>query len=390
MPGPPASSSSETPQPPGSSSVDGMPNDANVSHSGQGGDILGDNTTDLKARTFRKHVRSYRRIWRHQFTQTSVVKNRIPLYGDPVETDLYVVPLGNALTKSMLPSQWTAVVNDSCKIRIIKCAVRIYAISPFVTAAKQDFVQVQTTPNLYTYALVDRNYILPNYNVNEAQYDSGTTEIGVGVRDLKKWKLYPEPQTMIYLNNENRAYCHQNLNLYNHPDFQLVSQTDGLHVEWTNRAETEWFHPLMPWGTNFDPHFVKNILKPIVGGSEISQNAIGALKEMMAGYQTHFFMPNITWGGNPTVAPTVGYHNDSEGGFDRRPIGPFGSATATDTNTLGGGSKTVSGNLDTSKVSFGCASVGAYGSQCVRGCSAEYNTSKKVYEPVRKMRIRVT
>ena len=92
--------------------------------------------------------------------------------------------------------------------------------------------------------------------------------------------------------------------------------------------------------------------------------AVGALQNLIAGYTIHFWSPNITWGGNPSVAGTSD-RGDATHHFDAlHPCRAFKGATAFgDSDPDGAGHFDA---LNRSKQTLSRESVGAYGTQIVR------------------------
>ncbi|CAB4024164.1 Hypothetical predicted protein [Paramuricea clavata] len=143
--------------------------------------------------------------------------------------------------------------------KIKSVGVRCFAFPPYIVTTKQNINQVQSTPNLWFYSVVDHDYLFPGYNVNECIYDSGFNGL-FGTPELNNWAINCEPQ-MAYKTGVNALEIQpMNTNPFLHPAIQLIKQTEDFNFKW-DAEDHGWIHAAMPYLTNHEVGAAANYFK---------------------------------------------------------------------------------------------------------------------------------
>ena len=221
-----------------------------------------------------------------------------------------MIPWQNAFQKAVMPRQFEALAQESCRMRVDSIHCRIYAISPWAQVKTTTMAQTQTVPNMFFYLVHDDEHLLPGCNITPKCYDSGEDELGHGNAPLKPWKIPAFPQTCQIDEIGNLRFMEPNLNLFNHPSFQLVRQTDELNFSWKNSAYEDWFHPAFAFQPTANAHFMGALYN--VTSKDTKQHTQGVVENIFGGHKSNFWSPNL-WGGNPLWACAGDYGKAAEG-----------------------------------------------------------------------------
>jgi hypothetical protein len=193
-----------------------------------------------------------------------------------------VLPIQNAWTAAIKPTDLVGLSNLSNKFAITSCSVECSNFNAQELDATTAQVATATIPNLFLECYVDIDRDLPGYEqdflaryATNFSYTTGDASEGDGDFDLRNWQ---------WMNTTTQVFNPQtNLNLYNGRGMKFIKQTDDFRFVW-DISSPQWRHTQMPWQYQHNPS-----LPPGTNDDAAAPNFTTA----------GIFLPNMVWGGFP-------------------------------------------------------------------------------------------